>query len=90
VHAVLERKYFLDELYEQVIVRWIFYRGIAAGMTWIDTYVVDGLYNGVAGGARLGSTGLRLLQTGQVQVYGAIAFLGLVIAGGIALLLTPL
>jgi hypothetical protein len=39
---------------------------------------------------RTSSSGLRLLQTGQVQVYGLLALLGVVLAGGLALLLTPL
>ena len=90
LHVLLERKYFLDDLYEGVLLRGVLYRGVIAGLSWIDTYVVDGLANGVGAGMRLGSTGLRLLQTGQVQVYGAVAFAGLLIAGGLAFLLNPL
>jgi NADH-quinone oxidoreductase subunit L len=90
VHTLLERKYFLDDLYEGVIVRTVLYRGAVAGLAWIDTYVVDGLANGVGQGVRLGSSGLRLLQTGQVQVYAALAFAGLLLAGGLAFLLNPL
>ncbi len=89
-HALLERKYFLDELYEGVIVRALFYRRGAAFLAWLDANVVDGLANGVAGTVGLGSRGLRLLQTGQVQVYGALAFAGLLLAGGLAFLLNPL
>jgi NADH-quinone oxidoreductase subunit L len=90
VHFVLERKYFLDDLYEDVIVGTVFYRGIAGAAAWFDTNVIDGVANGVARGTALGSVGLRMLQTGQVQVYGALAFLGIVIAGGLAFLLHPL
>jgi len=90
LHALLERKYFLDDLYEGVLVRGVLYRGVTRVLSWVDTNIVDGVANGVGGGVRLGSSGLRLLQTGQVQVYGAIAFMGLVIAAGLALLLTPL
>ncbi len=90
LHRLLERKYFLDDLYEGVLVRGVLYRGGTAVLSWVDTYIVDGVANGVAGALRLGSGGLRLLQTGQVQVYGALAFMGLLIAGGIAFLLTPL
>src|SRR3990172_3101632 len=90
VHLVLERKYFLDDLYEGVIVRGLLYRGVSAALSWVDTYIVDGVPNALGNGLRLGSSGLRLLQTGQVQVYGAMAFLGLVITGALALWLTPL
>jgi hypothetical protein len=51
---------------------------------------VDGVINGFARGMALGSFGMRMLQTGQVQVYGAVAFAGLIIAGALALALTPL
>src|SRR3990170_3871877 len=88
LHALLERKYFLDDLYEGVLVRGVLYRGVTSVLSWVDTYIVDGVANGVGGGLRLGSSGLRLLQTGQVQVYAALAFLGLVIAGALALALT--
>ncbi|MCH8993901.1 MAG: NADH-quinone oxidoreductase subunit L, partial [Chloroflexi bacterium] len=90
LHQLLERKYFLDELYEDVLVRGVLYRGTAATLSWFDTYVVDGVANGVAETLRLGSSALRLLQTGQVQVYGMVAFIGLLIAGGLAFLLNPL
>ena len=90
LHRLLERKYFLDELYEDVLVRGVLYRGAAATLSWFDTYVVDGVANGVAGTLRFSSASLRLLQTGQVQVYSMVAFIGLLIAGGLAFLLNPL
>ena len=90
VHVLLERKYFLDDLYEGVLVRGVLYRLTGFALSWFDTYVVDGVANGLAGALRLGSGGLRLLQTGQVQVYGALAFAGLLIAGGLTFLLNPL
>jgi hypothetical protein len=61
-----------------------------AALSWFDSNIVDGTANGVARAFRLGSSGLRLLQTGQVQVYGAVGFVGLIIAGALAFLLNPL
>ena len=90
VHLVLERKYFLDDLYEGVFVGGLMHRGVIPALAWIDTNIIDGVPTAVAGAMRLGSNGLRTLQTGQVQVYGTIGFLGLVIAGALALWLTPL
>jgi NADH-quinone oxidoreductase subunit L len=90
LHRLLERKYYLDDLYEGFLLEKVFYGKICAGAAWFDANVVDGVVNGVASGMRLGSSGLRLLQTGQVQVYGAIAFAGLILAGGLAFLLNPL
>ncbi|MEE8386482.1 MAG: NADH-quinone oxidoreductase subunit L, partial [Dehalococcoidia bacterium] len=89
LHTLLERKYFLDDLYEGVIVQGVFNRGGVAVLAWFDTYVVDGVPNGIARGLRVSSSSLRLLQTGQVQVYGALAFVGLLIAGSLAFLLNP-
>jgi hypothetical protein len=68
----------------------VLYRGVTFALSWLDTYLVDGTADRIAGALRLGSSGLRLLQTGQVQVYGALAFAGLLIAGGLAFLLNPL
>ena len=33
---------------------------------------------------------LRLLQTGQVQAYGVVAFAGILLTGGLVFLLNPL
>jgi len=90
VHYVLERKYFLDELYEGVIVNAVVYNGIARFLAWFDATIVDGIANGVATSMRISSSGLRLVQTGQVQVYGALGLFGIVLAGGLIFLLHPL
>jgi NADH-quinone oxidoreductase subunit L len=90
VSIVLERKYFLDDLYEKVLMENVLYRGVTGALSWFDTNIVDGAASGVAAGARLSSSSLRLLQTGQVQVYGLLALLGVVLAGGLAFLLHPL
>ncbi len=89
-HTLLERKYFLDDLFEGVLVRGLLYRVGAGALSLFDSLVVDRVPNEVARGLRLSSSGLRLLQTGQVQVYGAMAFAGLLLAGGLAFLLNPL
>ena len=90
LHTLLERKYFLDDLYEKVLVQGVLLRFTSFTVSLFDTAVVDRTANGIADALRLGSVGLRRLQTGQVQVYGALAFVGLLIAGGLAFLLNPL
>jgi NADH-quinone oxidoreductase subunit L len=90
VHVLLENKYYLDELYEDVLLNRIFYGYVTGALSWFDTYVVDGIANGIARATQVSSDGLRRLQTGQVQVYGVIAFAGLALAGGLAFLLNPL
>ena len=71
----LARSGAVDNLYtfawRQVLVR------IAQAVGWIDRYVVDGVMNAVgAGGMAIGS-GLRRVQTGLVQDYVAVLFVGL-------------
>ncbi len=89
LHTVLERKYFLDDLFEGILVRRVVYRVGAFALALFDARVVDGAADGIAQALRLGSSGLRRLQTGQVQIYGAFAFAGLLIAGGLVFLLNP-
>ena len=45
IHTLLYRKYFMDELYEDVIVRGVFYKGIAYALDWVDKSVVDKITN---------------------------------------------
>lgn len=81
LHTVLLNKYYIDELYDAVIVR-----PIAAMSTWLwkvwDTLVIDGTVNGAAHTMEANGLILRLLQTGNVQNYalsfliGAAAILG--------------
>ncbi len=47
--------------------------------SWIDLYIVDGAVNGIAKVVGLLSSALRQVQTGFVQSYLLIAFLGLII-----------
>ncbi len=44
---------------------------------WIDRYIVDGAVNMIAGIVGLFSSALRRIQTGYIQIYLLIAFLGL-------------
>ncbi len=46
---------------------------------WIDRYIVDGAVNMIAGIVGLFSSALRRIQTGYIQTYLLIAFLGLVL-----------
>lgn len=52
VYITLSKKYYLDELYENVIASTIFYRYIFAFFQKVDTYVVDGIVNGIGYGVR--------------------------------------
>jgi NADH-quinone oxidoreductase subunit L len=89
LHTLVSNKYYMDYLYERVIVGTVFYRGVAFVLDLFDRWVVDGTVNGVAWGTGRAAASLRQLQSGQVQAYGAVAFAGLLITLGLVLALNP-
>jgi len=79
LYTLFSRKYYMDELYERIFVGRILYDGLFLIIQTFDTYVVDGIVNGVARIAMtLGGT-IRRLQTGQLQSYGLAIGLGVLI-----------
>src|SRR5690606_7428077 len=74
---VLENKWYVDELYDAVIIR-----PLAAFSRISDRFIekagIDGAVNGVGKTVRWGSDRLRLLQTGQVGFYIFVMVLGMV------------
>jgi NADH-quinone oxidoreductase subunit L len=77
LYTLFYRKYFFDELYENVIVKKVLIGGFFAGLQQIDTYGVDGVVNGVAKGAMAGGRAIRQAQTGQLQLYGLFIGIGI-------------
>ena len=75
--ALLVRKYYMDDLYEGLAVRRIFYGCIAAMAHWFDRSVVDGAAEGVGLFSRNIGRAVGLLQTGQVQGYGVAITVGI-------------
>jgi NADH-quinone oxidoreductase subunit L len=75
VHTLLSQKYYLDKLYEDVIVRKWFYRIIAGITDWLDRNLVDGIVDLIGWFFRNIGTAIGKFQTGQVQAYATgIAF----------------
>ncbi|MBI2851055.1 MAG: NADH-quinone oxidoreductase subunit L [Chloroflexi bacterium] len=77
LYTLFSRKYYFDELYENIIVRKILIGGLFVGLEKIDTYGVDGVVNTVAKGAYADGKALRRLQTGQLQLYGLVIGIGI-------------
>ncbi len=76
-YQLLNRKYYIDELYDNGVVKPL--RGIGYLLDWFDRYIVDGavkVLSGVMTGT--GRIGLRM-QNGQLQAYGLIGVVGLLI-----------
>jgi NADH-quinone oxidoreductase subunit L len=83
---LLERKYYLDDLYEGLIF-WVFLRGSRA-VEWFDLTIVDGVVNGTGAlFSWLGSL-FRQWQTGRLQYYGVFLALGAILLFVISLALT--
>ncbi|HEY95670.1 MAG TPA: NADH-quinone oxidoreductase subunit L [Dehalococcoidia bacterium] len=70
LYTLFLRKYWMDELYQDLIVKKALLGGLFAGMQKIDTYVIDGTVNGIAEGAQTEGQALGKAQTGQLQMYG--------------------
>ncbi|MFH1484844.1 MAG: NADH-quinone oxidoreductase subunit L [Chloroflexota bacterium] len=89
LHTLISRKYFFDELYEDIIVRKVFVRFICGVIiNNFDKYFVDGIANGIGGSFVGGGVGganrsmgqiLGRLQSGQVQAYGLAIFIGILL-----------
>jgi NADH-quinone oxidoreductase subunit L len=77
---VLENRYYLDALYEDVIVRTILLGGIAWLLSLWDKYVIDGVVNGVARLTSWAAGQIKLAQAGQAQLYASIMFFGTIAA----------
>jgi NADH-quinone oxidoreductase subunit L len=78
VPKLLDNKYYLDYLYEEILVKEVLLRSIAFITDLWDRHVVDGVVNGVARAARFASNQARQTQAGQAQLYGAVMFIGVV------------
>lgn len=74
---VLANKWYVDELYDAVIVRPL--QGISRFLDKvIERLGIDGLVNGVGKSVRYGSDRIRLLQSGQVGSYIFVMVLGII------------
>ncbi len=76
LHTLLAQRYYMDDLYEGVIVGRVFYRAVAAITDWIDRNIVDGMVGMVGWISRNIGSLLALAQNGQVQTYPLIAAAG--------------
>jgi NADH-quinone oxidoreductase subunit L len=77
LHTILYNKYYVDEFYQFTFMSWA--KGIGYIARFIDRFIVEGLVALVVAIVQgLGRAGSKL-QSGQVQTYGAMAFVGLAV-----------
>ncbi len=82
LYTLLLNKYYIDEVYDAVIVQ-----PIKRGSTLLlwqgaDAALIDGTVNGIGAAVRAASGSLRRLQTGSIRAYAASLFLGVVLILG--------
>lgn len=75
VHSLLFHKYWIDELYDVTVIWGTMFTARVSGL--FDRYVVDGLVNGTAWVTIAMGRGVRTFQTGLVQNYMLIIFIGI-------------
>jgi NADH-quinone oxidoreductase subunit L len=78
LYTLVYRKYFFDELYENIIIRILMIKGLFTGFELFDSKGVDGAVNGAASIVTGGGRVIRRAQTGQLQLYGL--FIGIGVA----------
>jgi NADH-quinone oxidoreductase subunit L len=80
MYSIIVNKYYVDELYDAIIV-WPIVRG-SREFLWkfIDATLIDGAVNGVGNLVRGSAKGLRHMQSGYVRTYA-----GWILLGGVAI-----
>jgi NADH-quinone oxidoreductase subunit L len=76
LRTLIYRKYYIDELYEGLIVNRAFYRAACGFLNWFDMRLIDEIVDRIGWLGRNTGKGMSFLQTGQLQTYGAVMTMG--------------
>ncbi|WP_066176215.1 NADH-quinone oxidoreductase subunit L [Bacillus marinisedimentorum] len=75
LYSILFNKYYMDEIYDNTVVRGT--NAISIFLKYIDEFLVEGIVAATAAATRgIGRIGSKM-QSGQVQMYTSVAFIGL-------------
>ena len=78
LYTLLFNKYYIDELYQKIVVRPLY--NLSLGLSYVvDQHIIDAAVNGTGKSMVYGSSLLRRVNTGYVQFYGLIMFIGAVV-----------
>jgi NADH-quinone oxidoreductase subunit L len=82
VHKLLLNKYYVDELYDTIVVQPL--KRVSETTLWkrVDAGLIDGVVNGSGTLVRASSAVLRMTQTGSIRTYAASLFFGVVVVLG--------
>ncbi|HRI78241.1 MAG TPA: NADH-quinone oxidoreductase subunit L [Cyclobacteriaceae bacterium] len=78
MHQLVYKKYFIDELYQNVVVKPLYWISDAL-YDWIERSGIDRLINGVASSVGKAGRLTRLLQTGNIGFYIFIMVIGIIL-----------
>ena len=78
LHRWAYKRFYMDEVYQYITHRIIFAH-ISKPIAWFDRHVVDGFFNFLAFGSHALSFRIRGLQSGAVQKYAYVFFVGILI-----------
>ena len=78
LHRLAYKRFYMDEVYQYITHRIIFAH-ISKPIAWFDRHVVDGFFNFLASGSHALSFRIRGLQSGAVQKYAYVFFVGILL-----------
>ncbi len=78
LHRWAYKRFYMDEVYQFITHRIIFAR-VSKPIAWFDRHIVDGFFDFLAWGTHSLSHQIRNLQSGSVQQYALVFFLGILL-----------
>ena len=78
LHRWAYKRFYMDEVYQFITHRIIFAR-VSKPIAWFDRHIVDGFFDFLAWGTHSLSYQIRNLQSGSVQQYALVFFLGILL-----------
>jgi NADH-quinone oxidoreductase subunit L len=78
LYRLVMRKYYVDEIYNFIFGRLLFWGSENVLRRGVDTGLIDGIVNGAGGGVEGAGDATRRSETGNVQVYAFVYLLGAV------------
>ena len=78
LHRWAYKRFYMDEVYQFITHRIIFAR-VSKPIAWFDRHIVDGFFDFLAWGTHSLSYQIRNLQSGRVQQYALVFFLGILL-----------
>jgi NADH-quinone oxidoreductase subunit L len=81
LHKTLWNKWYVDEIYEAVIVKPIYFLSVSLWKGF-DVAVIDRIVVGVGKASEWTGQAVRVVQTGSIQVYALVLLLGVIVTVG--------